>query len=302
MAVTLKDYSAQEQDPLRQGLVDMLWQSSRLATRLHFITWNGLTYPYSKRTKRPGVSTRALSGSFAMSPGNVAPDVETLAILGGGARTDTVMNKFKPNLRENEIAGTIEANGLMFDRLVVKGDPTVSGHGSEFYGLYARMPAGQKIVQATDGATPTAKKVSELLDLVTGPNAEKKLLMNRTARRLLSDDVKANAGGKGVFDVGTQLTSYDNAEIVTVEKDENDNEIMQFNETCGGSNACSSILCVRLGGAVDERDLQGILGLQIGIEATVNYGTYIEDTIQMVAGIGVFSGFSIAQLQGVKAS
>ncbi|MGB7158546.1 MAG: major capsid protein [Tepidisphaeraceae bacterium] len=302
MAMTLKDYAAQEQDMLRQGLIDMLWQSSRIASRLNFIGWNGLSYPYSKRTKRPGVGTRSLNGSFTIAPGNVSPDTETLAILGGAARTDTVMNRFKPNLRENEIAGTIESGGLLFDRLFIKGDPTQTGKANEFYGLYARMPASQKIAMATNGATPTAAKVSELLDMVSGPNSEKKLLMPRTTRRLLSDNVKGSAGGKGVFDVGLQLTSYDNAEIVEVEKDESDNEIMPFTETQGSSSVASSILCCRFGGAVDERDVQGILGLQIGVEATVNYGTYLEDTIQMVGGIGIFGGYSIAQLTGVLAA
>lgn len=302
MAVSLKHYATTIQDPLRQGLVDMLWMSSRLMQRLHFITWNGLSYPYSKRTKRPGVGTRSLNGDFTIQAGNYAPDIETLCILGGKVRTDTVLMQMKPQLRENEIAGTMEASGLMFDRLVIKGDPTKPGASNEFYGLYARMLAAQKVPQAANGALPTAKKVSELLDLVKGPNSEKKLLMNRTSRRNLSEDVKANAGGKGVFDVAQQLASFDNAEIVEVEKDENDNEIMPFTETQGTSNDCSSILCVRFGGAIDERDVQGIIGLGLGLTPVGNFGTYVEDVIQMVGGIGVFGGYSMAQLTGVKAA
>lgn len=302
MALTLKDYAAQIQDPLRQGIVDMLWQSSRLMPRLHFIPWNGLSYPYTRRAKRPGVQVRSLNADFSIAPGNYAPDIETLAILGGKVRTDTVLAKMKPMLRENEIAGTMEAAGLMFDRLFVKGDPTKPGAVNEFYGLYPRIPASMTIAQGTNGGLPTADATSQLLDMVRGPNSEKKLLMNRTTRRNLSANVKGQAGGKGVFDVGLQLMSYDNAEIVEVEKDENDNEIMPFTETQGSSNAASSILCVRLGGAVDERDVQGIVSAEIDVTPTGNFGTYIEDVIQMVAGIGVFGGYAAARLSGVIAA
>lgn len=300
MAISMKDYAAQIQDPLRQGLIDMLWRSSRIMPLLHFIQFNGMSYPYSKRTKRPGVATRSLNAQFVIAPGGTAPDTETLAIIGGKVRTDTIMLGVKPQLRENEIAGTMEAAGLMFDRLFVKGDPTKTGAVNEFYGLYPRVPAGQKLAAGANGAAVTTDMVDELLDKVPGPNSEKKLLMNRTVRRRLSKSATGQAGGKSVFDVGHQLVAYNNAEIVEVEKDEGDNEIMPFNETQGSSNLTSSILCCRLGGAVDERDVQGLLGQDIQLAGPgINFGEYIEDTIQGLLGCGVFGQYSIAQLTGV---
>jgi hypothetical protein len=299
MAISLKQYAATQQDPLRSGIVDMLWSSSRLMPLLNFIPWQGLSYPYSKRTKRPGVATRGLNSDFTLAPGNYAPDIETLAILGGKVRTDTILAEMKPNLRENEIAGTVEAAGLMFDRLMIKGDPSKTGAVNEFYGLYPRISGTQLLTQATNGSGPTNEKVSELLDAVAGPNSQKVLLMNRSTRRNLSSNVKAKAGGKGVFDVGMQLANFDGANIVSVEKDEAEAEIMAFDETCGSSNECSSVLCIRLGGSVDEKDVQGILGKNIQVTPTGNFGTYIEDVIQMVGGIGVFGAYSAARLQGV---
>jgi hypothetical protein len=302
MATTLKDYSAQVQDPLRQGLVDVLWQSSRLFSRLNFIKHNGITYPYSKRTKRPGVATRSFNADFTIQQGNYAPDVETMAILGGTVKTDTMMQLVKPNLRQNEIAGTMESAGLMCDRLFIKGDPTKPGAVNEFYGLYPRISGTQLINMGTNGGVVTHEKVSELLDLVSGPNSEKKLIMPRKARRDLSEDVKADAGGKGVFDVGKQLTSFDNAEIWEAEKDENDNEIMPYTETKGSSTDCTSILCIRPGGSIDERDVQGLLSADLMFTPTGQRGVFLEDVIQMFGGIGVFGGFSIARLEGVRAA
>jgi hypothetical protein len=281
----------------------MLWQSSRIMPLLNFIQWDGLTYPYSKRTKRPGVATRSLNSQFAIAPGTAAPDIETLSILGGAILTDTVLMKMKPQLRENEIAGTMEAAGLMFDRLFIQGNPAASGHLNEFYGMAARIPATMTLVNNGGvAAKPQHLYVSQLLDMVSGPNSSKKLLMNRTSRRQLSEDVKANAGGKGVFDVATQLTAYDNAQIVEVEKDEFDNDIMPFNETAGGSNVTSSIYCVKFGGAVDERDVQGIIATELQYTDVGNFGEYYRDVVQLTAGIGVFGGFSAARLTGLLAA
>lgn len=302
MAISMKDYATSQQDALRQGFVDLMWQSSRVMSRLNFIQHRGLSYPYSKRTKRPGVATRTLNQDFQIAPGNYAPDTETLCILGGEVRTDTVLQQFKPTLRENEIAGTAEAAGLMFDRLFFKGDPSKPGGVNEFYGLYPRITGAQVIDMATNGAVVTHEKVSELLDLVKGPNSEKVLAMNRTNRRLLSHDVKDNAGGKGVFDVSRQLLQFDDANIWEIEKDESDNEILPFNETQGGSNVASSILCFRPGGAVDERDVQGIMGMDIQVNPSERRGVFLIDVIQMVGGIGIFGGYAVARLRGCLAA
>ena len=78
-----------------------------------------------------------------------------------------------------------------------------------------------------------------------------------------------------------------------------DSEILPFNETRGGSSVTTSMYCTRLGGAVDERDVQGILGMAIGIAATVNYGTYISDVIQMVGGIAKIPGADPEQIDHI---
>ncbi len=128
--------------------------------------------------------------------------------------------------------------------------------------------------------------------------------MNRTTRRNLSAAVVAAATGSLVMDQGKQLQSFNDAPIIEVFKDEAEAEILQFNETCGASNACSSMYCVKFGGAVDELDVQGIAGLpgKIAVSGPFNYGEYVEDVVQMVAGIGIFGGYSAARLQGITAT
>jgi hypothetical protein len=302
MAMSLLEMKAQIQDPMRQGIVDMLWQSSRVMQLLNFIPYNGLSYPYAQRTKLAGVDFRSLNTSFARTMGVTNPAVESLSILGGAARTDTIISTQKPNTRQNEIAGMMEASGKFFDKNFFNGNPGTNPKA--FYGLKARLANNQLLTNATNGSPVSYKNVITLQDAVNSDNSEKVLLMNRTNRRLLTADVETHALGLQKVVVGQQLTEFNGSKIVEVFKDETETDILQFNETCGGSNACSSIYCVKFGGQVDERDVQGIMGLPQFVTHTgpFEYGEYLEDVIQSVAGIGIFGGYSAARLQGCTAA
>jgi hypothetical protein len=303
MALSLIQMKAQFQDPMRQGIVDLLWQSSRVMQEVSFIEHSGLSYAYTQRGGLPGVAFRSLNDVFAPTVGVVNPAVETLTILGGKIRTDSVQIRMKgPAARQNQITAQLEATAKFFDKNFFNGDP--STNPKSFLGLKKRLVGSQLLTNATNGAVPSYKKVIELLDAVEGDNGQKVLFMNRTARRLLSEDVGTAAGGRNVMDVGRQLTTFEGAKVVEVFKDETESEILPFTETCGNNSLSSSIYCVRFGGQVDERGVQAITGLSEKIEATgpYNYGEYQEDVIQMVVGLGVFGGYVAARLQGVKAS
>jgi len=303
MALTLIQMKAQFQDPMRQGIVDLLWQSSRVMSYMSFIEFTGMAYPYSERKALAGVTFRSLNSTFSPTAGVINPKVENLTILGGKIRTDSIAVALKGDkARTNEIAGQIEAAGKFFDKNFFHGDPTVDP--KSFYGLRKRLVNTQLLKQATNGGPVTHQMVTQLLDAVEGPNAQKTLFMSRTNRRNLSNDVVASATGSGVMDQGQQLIQYQGAPIVEVFKDETEAEILTFTESCGSSNVCSSIYCVKFGGQVDERGVQGITGLpeKIQQKGPFDYGEYLEDVVQMVAGIGVFGGYVAARLQGVTAS
>src|SRR4051794_33832798 len=95
MAITLEQMKAQFADPLRQGVVDLLWKNSRIMQRLHFIQNAGLSYQYAANAKLPGVGFRSLNGTFTATEGIINPLIETLSILGGKMRTDGVLIKIK---------------------------------------------------------------------------------------------------------------------------------------------------------------------------------------------------------------
>jgi hypothetical protein len=301
MAFSLTEYAATIQDPLRQGVVETLWGESTMMKLINFISFKGVAYPYTKRSKRPSVSTRSLNGSFAETTGVYSPDVEMLSVIGGKVKTDTILMDIKPQSRQINIAAQLESAALMFDRLFFQGDPSASGHANEFFGLKARVTAGQTLNCGTNGGAITHQIMSKALDKVKGANSTKTIFLSRTARRDLSEDVKAAAGGKGVFDVFTQLTSYDGAKIQEIEKDELDNEILPYTETQGSSNLTASAYVARLGGKNDEKDLQGIMGTEIQAQPVGNFGEYYLDIVQALMGIGIFGPFAVARINGILA-
>ena len=318
MALTLLQMKAQFQDPMRQGVVDMLWQSSRVMQYVNFIENTGLSYAYARRTKLPGVGFRTLNSVFNPTAGIINPAVESLAILGGKIQTDTVQIALKgPRARTNEIAAQVEAAAKFFDKMFFLGDPTAdpganaNANIGSFYGLRARISGTQLkdasaggVGGADGGAVVTTTMVNQLLDAVEGDNGSKVLFMNRTNRRNLSASKVGLATGSQVTDIGQQLTEYNGAKIVEVFKDEQEQEILDFNELYGGNAATSSLYCVKFGGSIDERGVQGITGLPEKIQSAgpFNFGEYVLDVTQMVAGIGVFGGYVVARLRGLKAA
>lgn len=305
MALSLLQLKARFQDPMRQGIVDLLWQSSRVMRHLNFIRQPGLTYPYSQRSALPGVAFRGLNEDYTPSAGVVNPAVERLAVMGGSIKTDHIAIDTKGDAaRTNEIAAKMEAAAKFFDKNFFNGDMTQDVKG--FDGLKRRIKGNQLIKQATNGAVVTTDKVVQLQDLVEGPNSEKILFMNQTNRRNLINAALNNINAKMLveFDASRGVYRFNGSLIEEVFYDEAEQPILDFNETTGSSSNCSSIYCVRFGGQVDERGVQGISGLREDIthRGPIMHGTYVEDVVEMAAGIGLFSGHCAARLEGTKAA
>lgn len=306
MAVTLLQMKAIFPDTVRQGIVDVMYrQGPQLFDRLHFIQHDSLAYPYSQNVRLPGIAFRGLGESFASTAeGVINPAVEHLAILGGDVDTDSVYiaQKGLGPARAWRLAQKVKAASRFFIKNFFVGDKSTTPKG--FDGLKTRLTGTQLITNATNGDTPDHAKFVEAQDAVEGPNGAKLLCMNKTTRRLLSLDVAANAAGMGIYDVGKQLTQFNGSDIFEIENDETETAILPFTETCGSGTTCCSAYVVRLGDATDEEYVQGIAGFKDIISMIdVGYlGANYRDTVQMAAGIGLFSGYCAARIQGITAS
>lgn len=312
MALTLMEMKALFPDPMRKGVVDMLYKSSRVMSHLNFIQQPGLTYPYAQNKALPGVGFRSLNAQFTATAGVTNPAVERLAILGGKIRTDGVQIALKGDgARSNQITRQVQAAGKFFDKIFFNGDTAVNTNG--FDGLKKRLSGAQLITQATNGAVPSWEKFIALQDAVAGPNALKHLFMNQATRTNLLFDclaglpesrlITSNPSSDPAMGMGTYY--FNGSEICEVWYDETETAILPFTEVQGTSGAaCSSAYCVKFGSSLDEEDVQGLSGLPGDIVASgpINFGEYLEDLIQMVGGIGLFSGYCAARLQGIKAA
>ena len=303
MAQTLQNYYGMSQDPLARGIVKMFWESAPIATILNFITdIPGFSYPYTKKTKRSAAGTRPLNGVFPISEGQTAPDVETMSIIGGKGRADTMMLEFKPNMLDSDIADKIETSALAYSRMFVTGNPAVSGDPTEFYGLYPRVLPQMKFAIGPAPAPVRYKAINALLDSVAGPDSQKVLVMNRTVRRNLSEEIGDSAGQRNLMQVGEMFDSYRNAKIWMPDKDDREEEVLPFNEAFAGATNTSSVTCFRLGGSNDEQHVQGLLARAMKVSPILNTGEAEEQTVQMLAGMGVFGRYDLAQINGIIAA
>jgi hypothetical protein len=318
MAMSLLEIKQMMPDPFRQGVVSMLWENSRIMPLLNFIPFQGLAYPYAQRAKLPGIGFRALNAQFADTQGVINPAVETLSVLGGRIRSDSILMITKPNARKSEIAAQLEGAAKFWDKSFINGDPAVTDNS--FMGLKPRLTGTQLITPAAsaNGSPITMDDVIRLQDLVEGPNNEKILLMNQTLRRNLSHNVGSQAGGKRIMEdtgmqetglqvgaMGSRWQTFNGTPVREVYYDEAEQPILPFTEVSGSSGAtCSSVYCFKPGNSVDERYVQGISGLpeHFAVKGPIDFGEYLIDIVQGLFGIGVFSGYGAARLQGVNAT
>jgi len=303
MAKTLLNVISEFQDPFMVGVVRKFMEASLFMARLTFIPVDGMSFGYGEESSLGGIYYRPINEDYPTGAYSVVnPKVEPMAIFGGEARTDMQLaNKHGGAARANEIARRIRRAGLFYDKELIKGDSSTDPKAMT--GLYRRLTGNQLITNSANGAPVAYEKVNELIDAVYGKNEQKLLIMNKVARRLLKYDLAASASGTGIQELGGSLSRYDGVEIAILDEDENEDPILAFNETCGTSSTCTSILCVHLGDTTDREGLQGLVGSQ-GVERhdAGCKGTYYLDVVEMHAGVGLFKARAAARLQGITAS
>ena len=313
MALNLQAMKAQFPDPFRKGIVDLLWQNARVMRYLNFIQNAGLSYAYAANAKLPGVGFRALNSTFTATSGVTNPKAEPLSILGGKIQTDTVQISLKGDAaRTNQITRQLIAAAKFFDKCFFKGDPTdQTNFGvNAFMGLQKRLAGNQLVVNSTNGAVLDGDQLIVTLGRVQGPDGEKVVFMNQAARIQLekwaTETTSLNRMQylQYVGEGPNRRMYFHGAPIEEVFYDETETAILGFTEKCGTSAVTTSAYVVRFGGSVDEQDVQGLSGLPGDIQARgpFDLGEYVLDVVQMVAGIGIFGGYSAARLQGITAT
>jgi hypothetical protein len=319
----MSDFTAQVEDDLMQGLIQLFPAKSVILKMLKLIPITSLAYRYDLESALPGIGFRNINGVFgSQDPGVINPEVETLAIFGGPVQTDSVIANIVT--RRSKVVSKIKNAGLFFDYYFFNGDP--SKIVGSFLGLAPRLAGSQVISAGTNGGPIVLDQVIQTQDRTIGTrNEEKPLFMNKSARRALSSQVRAEAKGMGVFDAsGTQILKFNDSQIVTLDELGTPQPPLSNTETMGNNNNTTSIYCCWFGEEADQEGIQGLVkmfnadgsspvseepsldlttsGSPIQYKDVGDFGEYYKDLVQCVAGLGVFHPRAATRYAGITAT
>ncbi|HEX8342216.1 MAG TPA: phage major capsid protein [Tepidisphaeraceae bacterium] len=302
MAITLTEFRAQFNAPLREGLIEIIDNSSKVLPLMHFIPTDDFKYEWTKRTALPTVTTRAIGGEYTETNGTPVRVSEPLAIMGGMIKVDNqIWNKKGGETLRREAEGMSRSAGLFFDQLFFDGD--IAGTATQFDGLNVRLTGNQVISAGTNGAAVTLTMIDDLVAAVRGNDSGKTLLMNRKNRLRIKQLQVAAGTNVTIAELGGAAGSYGGVPIIEIEEGQTNNAILGFDETQGSSTVTSSIYCVRFGRMTDDEDVQGLIGSEF---MNVSYqglrGTQHYSVLDANLGIAQFHPEAAARLKGVLAA
>jgi len=247
-------------ETLKATVMELYARGSELLQYMPFENIPGRSQTFNREMTLPTAGFRGVNEAYTEGSGKVDRVTENLAIAGGDLDVDVFLVKTGGiEQRGPQEAMKIKALSLAISKTMVKGDVEVTP--KEFDGLQARC-LGNQVVDA--GATGTGDaltltKLDELIDTVDEPTH---LLMNKTMKRRLAAAARLyTVGGYITFELnafGRRVQFYNDLPIITVDKDNNYDDIMPFTEMAsGGTFVTTSIYCLSFAD-------NGVVGLQNG--------------------------------------
>lgn len=287
-------------DVFRDTIIEMFPATSPLLTALPFQTIAGNALKYNREETLPGIAFRGYNESYTESTGVVNPITESLYILGGDADVDRQLVKsMGAGVRATHVNMKVKALTSAWTEKFIKGDN--GSDAREFDGLQNRLTGSQVISAGTtaNGAALSLAKLDEVIDAVDNPTH---ILMNRTMRRRMSAAARLyTVGGYVTYELdafGRRVQYYNDLPIVTIDQDNEGNEILDFTEASDSGTATScSIYVISVGDG-------SLVGIQNGtpeaydlgeIDASPVYRTRVE----WASGIAMFGAKSAARLKFV---
>lgn len=301
MALTLIEYAKTETDQLKKGVIELFASTNPILEDLPFKDIDGNSYKYNQEEALPGIAFRGINEAYDEGTGLVLPKSESLKIMGGDADTDKFLVKTERSLedrRATDIAMKVKAASLYFTKIFFDGDE--ASEPKEPDGLNQRLTGDQVITAGANGANISHSLLQQVIDAVDGEPDQ--LLMGKKMRRQvfnLAESSTIISDGKDAF--GRPIKMYADIPIRIIEKDNDDNIILDFDETQGNSSETASIYAVKYG--VDEY----ICGIQSEPLDAYDLGEIDEKPvlrarIEWYIGIAMFHPRCAARLKGVTAA
>lgn len=237
-------------------IMELYARGSDILQYLPFENITGNAQTFNREQQLPRVAFRGLNEAYVEGTGKLEKVTESLAIAGGDLDVDVMLVKTGgPDTRSSEEAMKIKALSLSISKTIMTGN--VASDPKTFDGLQRRCIGDQLIAHAAGGLSLTT--LDQLIDEVEDPTH---LIMNKSMRRRLSAAARLyTVGGYITYDLdafGRRVTKFNDLPILIVDKDESNNNILEFEEAGASSTSdCTSIYCVSMAD-------NGFTGLQNG--------------------------------------
>lgn len=249
-----------EGDTKREAVIEMFASSSDLLRVMPFDDIPGDSFSYSTEGELPGVAFRGYNQGYDESTGIINNATERLRIVGGDMDVDKALIKTRgERVRSTHEALKIKSIALSITGKIINGDS--EANPLEFDGLRKRIVGDQLIAAGgTSGGDPLSiELLDNAIDSVDSPTH---LIMSKRMRNKLNVAARKNLGGDMVWDkdeFGKRIAFYNDLPILTTDRDNEDNDIIGFDEAApGGGTGATSIYIVSFGPNM-------ITGLQNGI-------------------------------------
>lgn len=305
MPLTLIE-AAKLADPLTAAYIEEYASTTEILQAIPFKNIDGNAYSYNREHALPGVGFRGYNEGFSQTIGIINPQSESMKMAGGDLDVDTAIIATEgESVRETYERMQIKAQALSWTRNFIKGDS--SKDPRVFDGLQVRVGGTQLVDVAATGGALSLNKLDELIDLVDSPTH---IIVNKTIRRRMSAASRNTAvGGFVEFEqneLGMRQTSYQGLPIIIVWQDNNDLEILGFDEASSDNSTLdnTSIYCVsfsdRMVEGLNFKNVEGGYGISVRDLGELETKPTLRTRIDWHTAIAVQNGRSVARLRGVK--
>ena len=269
MALTLLEASKHARSPEELAVIRELSEGDLLGS-LPFRSIAGSGLFWKREESLPSVGFRHINGSLEESYGQTSQQSEALKFFGGDVIVDRAILELEgQEARAYQVQSRIRAMRHAYERVFIKGSEQAS-NGLEFDGLEKRCGVAGDTSQAIDngGAGLSLGALDEMLDTGDAQGGTKYLIRAKARRRRLTQAARDGVINGGIriaqADMGRQQSYYQDTPLLSIDRDENNVEIMGANEPAQGNGLTSSIYAISFGelltvglqnGGISVRDL-----------------------------------------------
>lgn len=293
-------------DAITQMVVRKMMENSTILPFAEFFPIVGNADYVRKAASASGGEFRALNSDYAANQITPTFATPTLKILGAKVELDKAHERRGadiPSVRASELLSFAENLGKQFQNYFINGAVSAT----QFDGLKAKTPAGQKITPATDGITITlgsdnAAKLSQqkfleflnqLIESVT-MGAQLLVMDGRTLARLTTIAASMMAYQPNQF--GVPVAFFNGIPVVAGGYDKDGTRILPHTETCGAGTTCTSIYAIRFG---ERSNLSLSTNVGVEVKDLGVVGVHYTHNVDFDCDLALLNDKAIARLEGI---